>query len=486
MNCSRNYFSISSLYQMKVKYIILFFLLLFCYKSNAQNCNCSDNFNYLVKRIEKNYIGYSDKINSINKSNFKKFTDSLKSEAANSNSYKCLSICREWLDFFKDQHLTFGMDFEKLSPDSVRKFFSDEEKTNWNKDSFKSYLTNNRNNLDSIEGIWNYGIYEIGIVRDTTKRDTEFIAFITKADSMRWMPQQIKFRLAKSNGSYKTIYFNGGDHSRSTPIINKQIDGLNFGIFGNWHKGEKITKNTQNNPIQQDMNPKFSQLDEKTSLIILPSFEGIYKLKIDSLVDKNQNNLSKTEHLIIDVRDNEGGTTSSFEKLIPYLYTNPIRVDGGIVLATEENIRDCYDKEYPYATSRERIELKNNVKKLKSHLGEKYLLYKPHTIKLSKILKNPKRISILMNSNTASSGELFILRAEQSKKVKLYGSNTAGMVDYGEIVKILLPCKYYTLFYPASKSLHSIKRPLDNIGIAPTVQITEDTVDWVTFVKNYK
>jgi hypothetical protein len=42
------------------------------------------------------------------------------------------------------------------------------------------------------------------------------------------------------------------------------------------------------------------------------------------------------------------------------------------------------------------------------------------------------------------------------------------------------------LFYPVAKSLHAIKRPLDNIGIAPNVRVPESEKDWVGFVRNYK
>jgi C-terminal processing protease CtpA/Prc len=130
--------------------------------------------------------------------------------------------------------------------------------------------------------------------------------------------------------------------------------------------------------------------------------------------------------------------------------------------------------------------MKKDVKKLREHLGEHYQLYNDKIIKFSRILKYPSRISILINDGTASSAELFLLRAEQSKKVTLYGQNTSGAVDYGETVFTILPCKFYSLYYPASKSLHSIKRPLDNIGIAPNVSIPESDTDWIDFVMKYQ
>jgi Peptidase family S41 len=471
-----------------MKYIICFlYLFLFTLALKAQNCNCDDNFRFLVEKIKKNYIGYADKVNSSNHLQFEKLTDSLQQVASISNSYKCLGVMREWLSFFKDKHIDFGMDFSKLSPDSVRIFFANEEKTTWTENTFKSYLQHNNTTLDSIEGIWNYGMYEIGIVKDLTKKNVEFIGFVIKADSSRWMPQQIKFKINKVDNQYKTIYFSGGDHSVNYPNLVTQKDLLDFGFFGKWRRGEKKSKTiTPAKTIIPDLSSSFKILDEQTSLLTLASFDIKYKHNIDSIILKNKDILARTKHLIVDVRNNPGGTTSCFEKLIPYLYTNPIHIDGGIVLATEDNIRDCYEKDYSLSSENTKKKIRENNKILRAHLGEFYNLYKPETIKLSKKLKSPQRISILINGNTASSGEYFILRAEQSKKVTLFGQNTAGMVDYGEVAVTHPPCSIFTLIYPVAKSLHAIKRPLDNIGITPNVRIPDSEKDWINFVKNYK
>ncbi|MFC3562143.1 S41 family peptidase [Pedobacter jamesrossensis] len=473
-----------------MKYIFTALFLFFLYQSlKAQDCSCSENFQQLTDKIKKNYVGYSDKVNSSNRVRFQNFTDSLQKIAMVSDSYTCLSLSREWLAFFKDKHISFGLDFDKLSTDSIKLFFQNVEKTNWSEASFNAYLQQNINKVDSLEGIWNHenNTYKLGIVRDGTKKDLEFIAFIIKSDGLRWLPQQVKFRVSKFEGKYKTVYFSAGDHSIVFPTLSKVGETLDFGIFGKWYKGDKKQAATAISPYKQSHNTtKFTKLDDETSLLTLPSFNSKYKHEIDSLLDKNKVIISNTKHLLIDVRDNLGGSTRSFENLLPYLYTNPIKIDGGKVLATDENIRNCYEKEYPNLSNKESNELKANAKKLRDHLGELYLLYKPRTLKLPKVLKKPERISILINNGTASSGELFILRAEQSKKVTLFGENTAGVVDYGETVKITLPCSFLTLVYPASKSLHSIKRPLDNVGIKPNIQIHDNISDWIKFVENYK
>ena len=469
-----------------MKHLLFSLLLLLSLTGiKAQNCNCADNFKYLTQRISKNYVGYTDKVTPLNSKQFAKFTDSLQQIANGSNAYQCLTLCRAWLDFFKDKHITFGMAFDKLNPDSVRIFFANEEKTNWTDRSFKSYLIKNKAKLDSIEGIWSTGIYEVGIVKDI--KPNQFMAFVLKADSVRWMPQQVKFRLSKQGGQYQTIYFSGGDHSEQHPTLIKDADTLDFGFFKKWVKAPKPLNTTIKNEKEIDLSPKFRVLDDETALFEMPSFGKLgYVAPTTALIKKNESILKNTKHLIIDLRNNSGGTVLVYEKLMPYLYTNPILKEGGYVLATADNIRDGYSKEYPEASDSIRNVFKKDLEKLKAHEGELYKLYPIDTIKFNTVYKNPERISFLVNRNTGSAAELFLLEAKQSKKVKIYGENSSGSIDYVEVITIKMPCSFYTLYYPACKSLRLPDYPLDNIGIKPDVAIPSNVTDWIDFVKKYK
>lgn len=465
------------------KFLLIF--LLISYKVSAQNCNCGENFKFLVNKIEKNYVGFNDKVTNKNRDRYQKFTDSLQVIAAQSNSYKCLITCREWLAFFKDKHLSMSLNFSNLHPDTIRSFFSNEEKIELNANQFNNYLKKNQELLDSVEGIWYSPPYRIGIIKDSLSSST-FIGFILNADSIRWVPKQIKFKLEKKDNKYQIKFFKTGDHTLKYPLVSFSNHDLNFGVYGKWYKESLNENNVKNiSKIDNDV-PTFKTLDDSTILIKLPYFGFKYKPKIDSLITQNKIKIEHTRHLIIDIRDNVGGTTKCFENLIPFLYTNPIKVNGGIVLATKDNIKDCYEKIYDMLPKEDSKELKLDIEKLKKHEGKFYKLYKDYTIKYSKVLKYLAKVSIIINNGTASSAELFLLRAEQSKKVTLYGENTSGAVDYGEIVYANAPCNLYSINYPASKSTHSISRPLDNRGITPKVIIPPQITDWVEFVRKHK
>ncbi|MFD2288978.1 S41 family peptidase [Pedobacter petrophilus] len=200
---------------------------------------------------------------------------------------------------------------------------------------------------------------------------------------------------------------------------------------------------------------------------------------------KNATTLENTEHLIIDVRNNTGGAADAFEKILPYLYTNPILTESAQVLATDENIRDGYERIFNLVSGDTKENYRKKIVKLKANRNQLYLLYPADTIKYDTIKKKPSRISILMNKGSSSSSELFILQAQQSKKVKLYGTNSSGSINYLERVETQMPCKFFTLIYPPARLLRADKEKA-NVGIKPDVEILSNVKDWIQFVKEYK
>lgn len=473
-----------------MKKIFILILILLPVLSRAQACNCSENFKSLVERIKNNYVGYRDKVTNSNQKKFDIFTDSLQQVAASSEKMRCFDICSEWLSFFKDGHVRMGYLLEKASKDEVDAYFASSERTKWTEQDFNKYLQGNKGNLDEIEGYWTYAFnnYKIAIVKDSSVRKDEFIGFIIRANNPYWTPQQIKIRIKKVRGKYELIYFRGIDHGKNSGSISLTGNRMNLVDFGVWYKSKYFFNKDDEGtvPIKPDLSPSFKILDKETNLLVIPYFAIKYKKPVDSILDSNEALLLKTKHLIIDIRNNPGGLTGTFQKLIPYIYTNPIHTEGGVVWATVDNIKDGYDLHDPKLPEEQKKYLKESVKKLSAHIGEFYPMYSGDTIRFDRVLKNPQRVSVIFDGGSASSAEYFILQAEQSKKVTLFGQNSAGAIDYTEIVNGEIPCSYFSIQYPVFRSSRIETRPLNNIGIAPQVIIPDSVPDWVEFVRTYK
>ena len=102
-----------------------------------------------------------------------------------------------------------------------------------------------------------------------------------------------------------------------------------------------------------------------------------------------------------------------------------------------------------------------------------------YEIALSRTTANPRSIVALIDNSCASSTEQLLLVMKQSKKVTLMGANTAGVLDYSEVIQKDFPFLQLSLRYPSKRSNRLPARPVDNIGIAPDVPLTSNQ-DWIS------
>ncbi|MBC8643982.1 hypothetical protein H9W95_07765 [Flavobacterium lindanitolerans] len=83
--------------------------------------------------------------------------------------------------------------------------------------------------------------------------------------------------------------------------------------------------------------PFMEKLSEETLYLRIPSFGGEQKKVIDSVLSAHEKEIKSTKNLIIDIRNGTGGDDDSYANIIPYLYTNPIRIVGMELLSTPLN-----------------------------------------------------------------------------------------------------------------------------------------------------
>lgn len=105
------------------------------------------------------------------------------------------------------------------------------------------------------------------------------------------------------------------------------------------------------------------------------------------------------------------------------------------------------------------------------------------TVVLAK--KSPQQIVILANNHVGSAAENFLLKAKQSKKVKVLGTPTEGVLDYANAYFFKFGCDNYKLLLPTYRSLRLPDYPIDNIGIQPDIYLDKTVNDWVLFAVEY-
>jgi hypothetical protein len=472
-----------------MRFILLFFLIVLSVKAMGRQCSCEDNFRHMMDKMKHNYSGFNDKVTDLNRREYERFTDSLLIQTRNADVSTCLQLMSAWMDFFKDGHVSVALIEDSANHALIRGLYRNTERVTFTQAQFRSYLSRSKQQLDPLEGIWEdeSGLYLIGIIRKRGKHAGELTGFVLQADSLFWMPGQIKMKLEDKARKYRITAYYNRMHTVSVPEFKIIRDGVFYiAGYGNWYKqypggGKKIIAPDASGGAYH---PSLKILDDKTCLVAIPNAQLTYKGEIDSLLTRYDADIKQREHLIIDVRDNGGGSVLCFEKLLPLIYTRPIITKGASVLATEDNIKGYYAMyDFPNISDSMKDVFKKEAEVLWVHRGGMYNLWPGDTTRFDTVFPYPQKVSILINGNCASSTELFLIKARQSGKVTMYGTATLGVVDYADAATFKLPCDIYKVRFSTSRTNRLPDEKIDNIGIQPDVKISGQVPDWVEYVR---
>ncbi|ATL45672.1 hypothetical protein CQS02_19680 [Elizabethkingia miricola] len=234
------------------------------------------------------------------------------------------------------------------------------------------------------------------------------------------------------------------------------------------------------------------KLTPRTTLIKLPNFSEVFLEAIEAMLEKNKKLIENSEFLIIDVRDNSGGTDNAYSSILPYISTNPIRSVGVEYLSSESFIRNSQKYlqglEKDSIKNKDRIDnLRKRIVLLKENLG-KYVNFSDKKVNIENINyapKSPSQIVVLANNRTASAAENFLLRTKQSKKVKIMGIPSSGVLDYANAMFFEYGCDNYKLLMPTYRSFRLPDYPIDNIGVQPDIYLDTSVSDWVKYAVDY-
>ena len=458
----------------------------------SQTCDCAAAFDFAKKKVEANYAGMIDKVTPSNRSYYNSFSDSVRSlslEPQNQQQTECAKVLSIWLAFFKDGHL--GLNFNSVSTsgnkDSIRMLFAGTPKAIYTAESFHQYLLKNKSKLKPLEGIWRNeaGNYTVGIWHD----DNKYTGFILKADSVYWLPGQIKMEISEDKDSVKSNFYMR-DHSMQ--LANVNIDDLDNGHIeiekvGGWYKLDEAGNMIYKNYYPNSSIVNFKRLSTSTNLLTIKSFDGNFRRTIDSIVTANDQLIQSTGNLIIDVRGNGGGSDISYYPIRKYLFTNPYTRYKTEIYCTNDNIqkfRDlASDKNY---SPQEQEEFKKMVASMEQHLNE-YWSSSPLTFSSDtlEVLVKPKKIGVIIDGFCGSTTEQFLLDpVSNSKKTTIYGTHSGGVLDYANLTSFSIPGTTLGVHYPTSRSKRiDLGKGIDNKGIQPHVQLDNTVGDWIKYVQ---
>lgn len=467
---------------------ILFLTILFFTINTlfAQKCNCKQEFEWIKTTFEQNDAGFQYVIDKKGKPEYENFNIRIHNQLDTiTNPIKCNDILSEWAKFFRNGHLNISA----KTPENTNQPATS-EKVNFTKSDFDSYLKST--NLSPYEGIWKFSGYTIGI----KKINQEFIGFIIESKNPNWKLNEVKLKFSINTKNEVDGSFFYGDHSLYKFSIAKVINEEYINLNGSYLKKVNYTSKSKKNgndkiaiAIKSSSadKPYLDKLNKTTLLLRIPSFDESNTKFIDSIVKKNLKLLTTTPNLIVDIRNNGGGSDACYYPLLPIFYTNPIRTIGMEMYSTTLN-NARYDKllkseDFDAESKKGFAKGKEIVMK---HLGE---FVNTDSEKFSvttfpKVNEFPKNIAVLINERNGSTAEEFLLAAKQSRKVKLYGTTTFGVLDISNMNFVTSPSGLFELGYSLSRSFRIPKMTIDSKGIIPDFYLDESIPDenWIDYV----
>ncbi|NEU70047.1 hypothetical protein GK091_24425 [Spirosoma agri] len=418
------------------------------------SCSCQANLNALIQVAKSRYAGFEDKTASKALNQYNQLRQNLEQQSRLTSPSACLTILEKYVAFFKDDHFTIH--YTDQAAASRRPVKAKESP-----DQINRYLLANQARLSPIEGTWRDidDLYSVTICRDQ-KDPNHYTGSIASTKVTNWQAGLVKFSLKQMPSKrFEAVYY-FRDFTPANYTASVQGDIIKFsGFGGHWIRTvAKFDESAQlartvNLLTQQRQLPNlsFKFIDANFCYLKLNSFQ-VADSAFNTVLLQHQQAISRTPHLIIDLRGNAGGCCSldSWGEFIRLIYTQPI-IDAGV---TEK-------------------------------VDGKLISYPGRTVRRDSVAKMPQQIALLIDSGGASSAELLLEYARQSQKVTLFGSPTSGTMDYGTVRPYRLGCGLYEGYVATVRSDWTLHGKIDETGYQPDVVIGDDQFDWVRVVIDY-
>lgn len=310
----------------------------------VNDCNCINELNDISEKI-KNAKSYKVQIKGDKIIEFEKWKTEIETEIKKDSliDFFCVGYLQKYISFINDLH-------NQVYATQKNEFI---QAPNYTKSIDTTQIQN-----DSVSGIYYAGNNKILIKKEN---NNTWLGITLESNSSKWEKGKIRLVIKKTKYNIFEIfeYLQNG-----ILIYQKDVKIENGRIHSTfWNKQNKLffNQNHLENFTYKTINSSFDYIGIKTL-----KRTKILMEEADKFIEQNLRNITKP-NLIIDLRNNGGGSTKQAEKLLESLKNN-------------ENIEHIY---------------------------------------------------IIINFKTASAAELITLKLKEDKRTIIVGENSKGMIEYG-------------------------------------------------------
>ena len=454
----------------------------------GQQCNCLSELQFLERNAEHNLPSYYDQV--INQKREKLYS-AHKNECNTiakriTDNTECVYVVAKYLSFFRDEHLSvfhdasyYPFSWEKHDTSAISAFFQKEKKYPFPQDAAVS--------KDGIEGYWmsKDKKYIVKVIKNKSVL-WEYIAVIIEGDKEFWSRGQLKFSLHKiGKNTYESIYLTPNRKPKML-IASLNKSELSIGRMNIFHRTSDTVVAPQDNDTRKNK-LEFRELSVNTCYLSIPDFSYERHSAIDSIIDLHFKTIRSKPFLIIDVRNNGGGSDISYQSLLPLVMkdTSTPQPITSSYYCTPEILKHYIDDKYKHSQTRaDSIYDDSTIALIQRYMG-KYTPVEFDSIYVDSVYHYPLKVAIIVNRWCASSTEGFILTGRLSSKVKLYGEHTGGFLGYGNWRAVKMPCLPVSISMPTKKMFFRNNEDYESKGIPPNMILdpAQDN-EWINQVQN--
>ncbi|TAF63915.1 MAG: hypothetical protein EAZ55_12470 [Cytophagales bacterium] len=462
--------------------------------AQKRDCKCQQDFDFIISYVEKNHPGFADNVTPENRQKYESYIADIQkqiNEHPNPDVY-CLMFLRQYLNYIYDNHLQIGADnigIDEKNADLVAQFkasplFQQCERVSVDSAQIYQYLSQSK---DPIEGIYDDGVYRVAVLKNQTAwRD--YYGVILDAKTSLWERGQVKLEIKKRTDDFYDLWLYLRNHNLQyrNSLRNNKSSLLVKQMLGNSQKifpivGEEVVSNYYQAPDGDWF--QFKELNDSTCYVHIKSFDGSLASKFDSAYKVILPIITQKPYLIVDVRDNGGGSDRNWQELGKLTYTNPypasttyVYCTADIITRYKEVVAEVKANEADYGKGLAKY-FEKRIEKMQKQPEQSFypLSDEKKVVIAGGGSKTPQKIVVLFNRYSASAAEGFILHAANSKKTILMGENSGGYIAYGNLFPLKTP-NGYTFYCTTQKTPSRLQYEI--VGIPPQVY-AQNNEDWI-------
>lgn len=472
-----------------VKTIFISLFIFLAIRTSAQNeCACVLKLDTLIDMVTRDYAGYYDKVIAGDRDRYKLFVDSLRNAARTACAEQACTELREtYCSFFQDKLLMFFMTPEVLSKRPTTEPWP--KMTTWTPDALRKYFVARGNDILELEGIWNLGTHELGIVYLDSAEHYQAVIMRSPDTYTHWEPGMVKFTLVPAGPDSVQLDYWRADMAFLRFKGFCSAGHIALGEMGVLHRSFPSNDKPLSDiafELQHGHELQWKMIRDSTLYIKVGACRQRTKELLDSLVLVNAANLENIPEWIIDLRRNRGGPVPPFQALLSYLYTRTYTGPSWKYWLSPQNIRSLTPKTDTKPRGSNKTTGRSYTKMLRyaEDHPNTWSTSWSNTITFDRVRPSPKRVAILTDDHTSGPAEFFLIEARGiSERTITVGQHTAGMVDYCIPVRRSLGPDDGMLVVPIGR-MDWLDQGVsyNRTGIPPDVQVDPDEMDLIQFV----